>query len=100
MHEEHEDYVGKLKWSSRREKGQYRSNDAREEDVGKLTLSSRYGMGKHRRPGVGRMETGRKEGKITFIFHKKQSNFQKQIEPTDIPRYDFDDYPHTFSVCG
>ena len=49
VHEEHEDYVGKLRWSSRREKGQYRSNDAREDDVRKLTLSSRQEKGRKER---------------------------------------------------
>ena len=42
-----EDDVRRLTLSSRREKGQYRSNDVREDDVGELTLSSWYGMGKH-----------------------------------------------------
>ena len=39
--------MGKLRLSSRRKKGQYRSNDVREDDVGELTLSSWHGMGKH-----------------------------------------------------
>ena len=58
VHEEHKDYVGKLRWSSRREKGQYRSNDAREDDLGELTLtlSSRQEKGRKECKNGGRNE--------------------------------------------